>query len=330
MFDFVQNFADYVCYSLLSLSVSSHLAQALNFFIYDSIKIFILLILIVHLMTLVNHFLPITKIRDFLAKNNFFGFDYFLSAMFGAITPFCSCSSIPMFVWFLRAWIPLGITFAFLITSPLVNEVAVAMLIWLFWWKITLIYVFSWILLWVVWGWAIGKLKMEDQVADFITKSNASNTNNTSNASVTSKNNQKFNIKSFINQVIKDSFALIFKIMPYVLIWVGIWWIIHWFIPEWFFKAYITPQNAFAVPLAVLIWIPMYANAAWVIPIVKSLIITWIPIWTALAFMMAVVGLSLPEFLILKKVMKTKLLLTFFWLVGFFMIILGYIFNLFL
>ncbi len=320
MFDFVQRFADYIIYNLLNLSPNTHLAQSLNFFVYDSIKIFILLILIVHLMTVINHLLPIEKIRNFLAKNNFWGFEYIFASIFGAITPFCSCSSIPMFVWFLRAWIPLWITFTFLITSPLINEVAVAMFIWLFWIKITLTYIISGILLGILGWWAIWKLKMEDQVADFITKSN--NNNNVI------EGQDQFNLKSFSKQIIKDSFLLIFKIMPYVLIWVAVWGFIHWFIPEWFFDTYITKENIFAVPLAVLIWIPMYANAAWIIPVVKSLIVAGIPLWTALAFMMAVVGLSLPEFLILKKVMKMKLLLTFFWLVWVFMIILGYIFNL--
>ena len=169
MFDFIRVFANYITYDLLSLNYS-HLSESLNFFINDIIKIFLLLVLIVHLMTLMNNFLPIEKIRDFLARNKLYWFDYFLSAWFWAITPFCSCSSIPMFVGFLKAWIPLGITFTFLITSPLINEVAVALLIWLFWWKVTLIYVTSWMLLWILGWFVIWKLKMENEVADFIWK----------------------------------------------------------------------------------------------------------------------------------------------------------------
>lgn len=314
----VQILADHITYNLFQIS-NLQLWSAFNFFIYDSIKIFFLLVIIVHLMTLINHFLPIEKIRDFLARNKFYWFDYFLSAIFWAVTPFCSCSSIPMFVGFLKAGIPLGITFTFLITSPLVNEVAIALFIWLFWWKVTAIYVTSWIFLWMIGGWIIWKLKMEWQVADFIWKSNWIPTEIVK---------EEIKWKKFIKQVSKDSFSLIWKIMPYVLIWVAIWWLIHGFIPTWFFEQYITKNNPFAVPVAVIIGIPMYANATSVIPIIQALIAKWIPLGTWLAFMMAVVWLSLPEFLILKKVMKMKLLLTFFWVTGFFMIILGYFFNL--
>lgn len=317
MFDFIQNFADYITYVLFDLK-GYHLWEALNFFIYDSIKIFILLIVIVNLMTLVNHFLPIEKIRDFLAKNKFYWFDYFLSALFGAVTPFCSCSSIPMFVGFLKAWIPMGITFTFLITSPLINEVAVALFIWLFGWKVTLIYVASWMFLWMIGGWTIWKLKMEWEVAEFIWKNKW--------ISIEVKK-EEIKWKKFIKQVNKDSFSLIWKIMPYVLIWVAIWWLIHWFIPTWFFEKYITKNNPFAVPVAVIIWIPMYANATSIIPIIQALIAKWIPLWTWLAFMMAVVWLSLPEFFILKKIMSTKLLFTFFGIVWFFIILLWYFFN---
>lgn len=317
MFDFIQIFADYISYSLLKLD-GSHLGEALNFFIYDSIKIFFLMIFIVHLMTLINHFLPIEKIRDFLVKNKMFWFDYLLSALFWAVTPFCTCSSIPMFVGFLKAGIPLGITFTFLITSPLINEVAVALFIGLFGLKITAIYVASWMFLWMFWGFIIGKLKMEWEVAEFIWKSIWVPTE-------VKEETRKW--KKFLREVSKDSFFLIWKIMPYVLLGVAIWWLIHGFVPTGFFEKYITKSNPFAVPISVILGIPMYANATSILPIIQALITKWIPLGTGLAFMMAVVGLSLPEFLILKKVMSMKLLLTFFGIVGFFMILLGYFFN---
>ncbi|MDD3120552.1 MAG: permease, partial [Candidatus Gracilibacteria bacterium] len=261
----------------------------------------------------------IEKIRDFLAKNKFYGFDYFLSALFGAVTPFCSCSSIPMFVGFLKAGIPLGITFTFLITSPLINEVAVALFIGLFGWKVTVIYVVSGMILGILGGFVIGKLKMENQVAEFVWKNNG-----TSNEI----EREEIQLRNFVKQVSKDSFALVWKIMPYVILGVAIGGVIHGFIPTGFFEKYITKENPFAVPIAVILGIPMYANATSVIPIIQALIAKGIPLGTGLAFMMAVVGLSLPEFLILKKVMKMKLLLTFFGVVGFFIIILGYFFNL--
>jgi len=317
MFDFIQTFADYITYDWLRID-DVHIWGALNFFIYDSIKIFLLMIVIIHVMTLVNHFLPIEKIRDFLAKNKMFWFDYILSALFWAVTPFCTCSSIPMFVGFLKAGIPLGITFTFLITSPLINEVAVALFIGLFGLKITAIYVASGMVLGILGGWIIGKLNMESEVAEFIWKNNGT---------PVEVEEERKKWQKFMKQVSKDSFALIWKVMPYVLIGVFIGWIIHGFIPTGFFEQYITKNNPFAVPIAVIIWIPMYANATGVLPIIQALIAKGIPLGTGLAFMMAVVGLSLPEFLILKKVMSMKLLLTFFGIVGFFMILLGYFYN---
>ncbi len=319
MFTRLESLTNWFTYSVLNLESTVHIAQVLNFFIFDSIKIFILLIVIVHIMTLINHYLPIEKIRDFLARKKLYWLEYVFASFFGVITPFCSCSAIPLFVWFLKAWIPLGVTFTFLITSPMVNEVAIALLGGLFGFKITAIYVITGILLWIVGWFVIGKLKMENQVADFIM--NARKTATTAICQETVK------FHKFLKQISDNSFALIRKIMPYVLLWVAVGGVIHWFIPTWFFEHYITKNNLFAVPLAVIIWVPMYTNSAGVIPVVQSLIAKGVPIGTALAFMMAVIGLSLPEFLILRKVMKMKLLLTYFGIVALFIIIAGYIFN---
>ncbi len=319
MFIRLENLTNRFIYSILNLDPATHIAQALNFFIYDSIKIILLLIVIINFMTLLNSYLPIEKIRDFLTKKKRYWLEYIFASFFGAITPFCTCSSIPLFVGFLKAGIPLGVTFAFLITSPLVNEVAVAMFLGIFWLKITAIYVISWILLWIVWWWILGRLKLEKYLADFIQVKRTSQ--------FTEIVQIKILFSQRIKEIIKEARNITVKIIPYVLLWVSVGAIIHGFIPTGFFEHYITKNNPFAVPIAVIIWIPFYANATSVIPIVQSLIAKWIPLWTGLAFMMAVVGLSLPEFLILKKVMKTKLLLIFFGLVGFFIIILGYFFN---
>ena len=319
MFDRLQSLTDWLTYSALNLDATTHLSQALNFFIFDSIKILILLIVIVHIMTLINHYLPIEKIRDFLAKNKLYWLEYVFASFFGVITPFCSCSAIPLFVWFLKAGIPLGVTFTFLITSPMVNEVAIALLGGLFWFKITAIYISTGIILWILGWFIIGKLKMEDQVADFIV--------NAKKTTASAIQQTKIKISTFMKQISEDSFALIWNIMPYVLLWIAVGWIIHGFIPTWFFETYITKNNPFAVPLAVIIGIPMYTNSAGVIPIVQSLIAKWIPIGTALAFMMAVIGLSLPEFLILRKIMKIKLLLSYFGIIAILMILAWYFFN---
>jgi uncharacterized membrane protein YraQ (UPF0718 family) len=178
----------------------------------------------------------------------------------------------------------------------------------------------SWILLWTLWWWILWKFWLEKYLADFI-QNQRWNIN-------TEINQFKISFKSRLKGVMKEARNITKKIIPYVLLWVAVWWAIHGLVPTWFFENYITKSNPFAVPIAVILWIPMYANATSVIPIVQALIAKWIPLWTWLAFMMATVWLSLPEFLILKKIMKTKLLLIFFGTVWLFMILLGYFFNL--
>jgi len=319
MFARLEYITNWFTYSVLPLEASSHFGQAINFFVYDSIKIILLLLVITNLMTLLNSYLPIEKIRDFLAKNKLFWWEYLFASLFGAVTPFCSCSSIPLFVGFLKAGIPLGVTFSFLITSPLVNEIAVAMFLGIFGIKITAIYMLSGIFLWIVGWWILWKMKLEKHLADFIQAKRA-------NQSV-ELFQKKISFVQRIKNVAKEARTITIKIIPYVLLWVGVGAVIHGFVPTWFFEAYVTKSNPFAVPIAVLVGIPMYANATSVIPIVQALIAKWVPLGTWLAFMMAVVGLSLPEFLILKKVMKMKLLLIFFWVVGLFIMLLWYFFN---
>jgi len=314
----LQVLADYFTYDLFHLVNWTHLANSINFFIYDTTKITILLLLITQIMSFINVIFPVEKIRNFLMTKKLYWLEYFLASFFGSITPFCSCSSIPLFIWFLKWWIPLWITFAFLITSPLVNEVAIALFLWVFWLKVTAIYMWSWILLGMFWWYIIWKLKMEKYVADFIWNIKV-NENNIEQPKKSWKEVWKESSKEWID--------ITKKIILYVIVWVWVWAIIHWYVPEWFFREYITKSNPFAVPMSVLLGIPMYSNATGIIPIMQSLIDKWIPLWTGLAFMMAVVWLSFPEFLILKKVMKLPLLFTFFWLVWLFIIILWYFFN---
>lgn len=319
MFTRIESITNWFTYTVLNLDTTTQLAQALNFFLYDSIKIILLLLVITLLMTLLNSYLPIEKIRNFLTRNKLFWLEYVFASFFGAVTPFCTCSSIPLFVGFLKAWIPLGVTFAFLITSPLVNEVAIAMFLWIFWIKVTAIYMISGIVMGIVGWWFLGKLKLERYLADFIQAKRASQS-----VEIVQR---KIVFPQRIKEVSREAWSITKKVTPYVLLWVAVGAAIHGFVPTGFFEAYITKQNPFAVPLAVIIWIPMYANATSVIPIVQALIAKWIPLGTGLSFMMAVVGLSLPEFLILKKVMKMKLLLIFFGVVGLSIMILWYFFN---
>jgi uncharacterized membrane protein YraQ (UPF0718 family) len=203
----------------------------------------------------------------------------------------------------------------------LVNEIAVAMLLGVFGVKITLIYVFSGILLWVVWGYILGKLHLEKYIADFVLKIRDTAWNEEI-MSMQATWKERFQISS------KEWWGITKKIVPYILLWVGVGWLIHGFVPTWFFEGSLSKGNFFAVPMAVIIGIPMYANATSIIPIIQALIAKWVPLWTGLAFMMAVVWLSLPEFLILKKVMKLPLLFIYFGIIGLFIIVLGYFYNL--
>ena len=236
----VQWFSNYLTYTLLNLQAKTHLADTVNFFIYDSIKIFFLLLIMTLLMGVVRIYLPIQKIRDLLMNKRWFGMDYLLAATFGAITPFCSCSSIPLFIGFLGARIPLGITFAFLITSPLINEVALALFVGLFGWKITIIYALSGILLGMVGGYILGKLKMERYVAEYIWQTQINN-----DTIATGK------IKNVPRQVVQEAFGIIKKVAPYVLGGIALGAFIHGYVPTGYFEKYITAGNLFAVPIAV-------------------------------------------------------------------------------
>lgn len=318
--DIFQLFANWFSFNLLNLDPSSRLGESLNFFVYDSLKILILLLVINFLMAIVRHYLPIEKLKDFLASRKWYGLDYFLAALFGTITPFCSCSSIPLFIGFLKAGIPLGATFTFLITSPLVNEIAVVLFAELFGWKITIAYVLSAILLGMVSGFIISKLKLEKQVEEYIWQIKSQKRN---------KTEEKVSFFNLIKIFWKEGFDITKKIALYVFLGIGVGALIHGYIPTGFFEKYITADNLLSVPITTISAVPMYANSIAVIPIMQSLVEKGIPLGTAMAFMLAVVGLSLPEALILKKVMKLKLLLIFFGIVTLNIIIIGYLFNFF-
>jgi uncharacterized membrane protein YraQ (UPF0718 family) len=315
----IEKFTSWITYDLIGLAEKTRLADVTAFFLSDIIKIIILLFLITHLMSVLRYYLPVEKLRDFLRSHNFFGTDYFLASIFGAITPFCSCSSIPLFIGFLEARIPLGVTFSFLITSPLINEVAIALFVGVFGWKITLVYLASGILIGMIGGAILGKLKLEKYVESYVWKIKSKN-----NYQKLNKNNLSWKILKNISREARD---ITKKIVPYILIGVALGALIHGYVPSGFFENYITEGNPFAVPLAVILAVPLYSNASGVIPVIESLVAKGIPLGTALAFMMAVVGISLPEALILKRVIKLPLLLTFFAVVSLGIIIIGYIFN---
>lgn len=325
MFDWLQNLSDWLVYSVFGLEESSKLGIAVNFFFYDTIKILLLLMLITSLMGMVNAYFPVERLRDFLHRKKLFGLEYFLASFFGAITPFCSCSSVPLFIGFVQGGIPLGVTFSFLITSPLVNEVALAMFAGLFGIKFTLIYAFAGIALGTVGGWFLGKLNLEKHLSPWVQQLIANK----------SKENQTFEEQSApfrdrLKSVIKEAFAIVKSIIIYVVIGIGIGAAMHGYIPENFFAQYLGSGQWWTVPLAVILAVPLYSNAAGIIPVIQVLVAKGVPIGTSIAFMMATIGLSIPEATLLKKVMTIRLILIYFGVVTLFIIFSGYLFNAFL
>lgn len=318
----IQQFADWLVYGIMGLDSASPLGTTVNFFFYDTIKILILLFFISVLMGIINAYFPIERLRNYLQTHKMYGLQYLLASIFGAVTPFCSCSSIPLFIGFVKGGIPLGVTFAFLITSPLVNEVAVAMFLGSFGLKVTLIYVVSGILLGVIGGFVLGRMKLENQQSDWVRQIQAQAT---TEAEAWEKEHTSFWKR--LPSIVRNAWGIVRGVLIYILIGIGIGAFMHGFIPEGFFEQYMSKDNWFAVPLSVILAVPMYANAAGIVPVIEVFVAKGIPIGTAIAFMMAVVGLSLPEATLLKKVMKWRLIGIFFGTVTLFIILSGYLFN---
>ena len=318
----IQSFADWLVYSIIGLDGTTALGGAVNFFIYDSIKILILLFLISSIMGIVNAYFPIERLRNYLVSHRLYGLQYLLASVFGAITPFCSCSSIPLFIGFVKGGIPLGVTLSFLITSPLVNEVAVAMFLGSFGVQATVIYVVSGILLGCIGGIGLGRMHLEPYLSDWVKHVQAQSEQQ-------SEQWEKDNTTFFqrLPTVVSDAWQIVRSVLIYVLIGIGIGAFMHGFVPEGFFEQYMSRDNWYAVPLSVVLAVPMYANAAGIVPVVEVFVAKGIPLGTAIAFMMAVVGLSLPEATLLKKVMTLRLISIFFATVTLFIILSGYLFN---
>ncbi|MDY3674388.1 MAG: permease [Prevotella sp.] len=318
----IQQFADWLVYSLIGLDGTTALGGAVNFFVYDSIKILILLFLISSIMGIVNAYFPIERLRKYLVSHRLYGLQYLLASIFGAITPFCSCSSIPLFIGFVKGGIPLGVTLAFLITSPLVNEVAVAMFLGSFGLQATMVYVVSGILLGCIGGFVLGRMRLEPYLSDWVKHVQAQSEEQTEQWE---RDNATFTQR--LPTIISDAWQIVRSVLVYVLIGIGIGAFMHGFIPEGFFEQYMSRENWYAVPLSVILAVPMYANAAGIVPVVEVFVAKGIPLGTAIAFMMAVVGLSLPEATLLKKVMTWRLISIFFATITLFIILSGYMFN---
>lgn len=318
----IQQFADWLVYGVMGLDASSHLGVAVNFFFYDSIKIIILLFLISMLMGIVNAYFPIERLRNYLVTHRLYGLQYLLASLFGAITPFCSCSSIPLFIGFVKGGIPLGVTFAFLITSPLVNEVAVAMFLGSFGVRTTIVYVVSGIVLGMLGGMVLGRMNLDRYLSGWIR-----DIQRQSEAQADAWEAEKTSFFDRMPSIVRGSWDIVRGVLVYVLVGIGIGAAMHGFVPDGFFDRYLAAGNWWSVPLSVILAVPMYANAAGIVPVIEVFVAKGVPLGTAIAFMMSVVGLSLPEATLLKKVMTWRLIGIFFGVVTVFIIISGYLFN---
>lgn len=310
----IKPFTDWLIYQVFSLKPDSHLGEAVNFFVYDTIKIFILLALIIFTVSFFRTFLLPEKIKAILIqKRGYLG--NFLAAMLGIITPFCTCSVIPLFLGFLQAGVPLGVAFSFLVASPMVNEVAIVLLFGLFGLKITLIYILSGVLIAFFSGIIIGRLKVENLVEQFALGGGGQI------GIVSMKFRERLNYaKNYVVDIFK-------KVWLYIILGIAAGGFMHGYVPAEVVAQYAGGDKWYSVLVAVLIGIPLYSNAAGVIPLVSVLTEKGVSLGTALAFMMAVSGLSLPEFMILKRIMKTKLILIFAAIVGAGILFTGYLFN---
>ena len=317
MFTWLEPLASMFTFDILDIEKNSHFGEALNFFIYDTIKIFILLVTIIYLVTLLRSYFPIEKVRDYLSgKNKIVG--HIMAAVFGVLTPFCSCSAIPLFLGFLQARIPLGVTFSYLISAPLSDAVVIALLFSLFGWKIALLYVGLGLLIAIVAGLVIGSMNLEKEVL----------------IEIKPVSMEYEADETLFSHRVKESWEytkdIFYKIYLYVIIGVGIGAFIHGYIPADFISKYAGGDVWYAPIVAVIMGIPMYSNAAGILPLVEVLTQKGMLLGTALSFMMAVVALSLPEAMILKRVLSVKLIGIFFGIVGFSILLTGYLFNIIL
>ena len=299
-------------------SIKNGYARSIEFFIFEVPKVLMLLTLIVFLMGIVRSYFSPEKTRALLEKKSLF-LGNILASILGIFTPFCSCSAVPLFIGFVEAGIPLGVTLSFLIAAPMINEIAVILLFGLFGWKTALIYVTTGLVIAIISGYIIGKLKLEKYVEPWVYE-------------IKSNNQETGEEKIVFSDRIDSGFIavkdIVGKVWIYIVIGVGVGSVAHGYVPEDFMAGLMGKSAWWSVPISVLIGIPLYSNAAGIIPIVQVLLEKGASLGTALAFMMSVIGLSLPEAIILKKVLKLQMIFIFFGIVGFGIITVGYIFNL--
>lgn len=317
----IQLFADLVTYSWLRIAAHTYWGDAVNFLVYDAIKIGILLIVINYIMAITRYYFPLEKARNILAKRRWFGLDYLFAAMLGVVTPFCSCSSIPLFIGFMGAGIPLGVTFAFLICSPLVNEASLYLFPAMFGLKVTLLYNAVGIIVSVLGGMLIQRLRVEKYVITELL-------NFKSRVQVEAEHGGALlPFAKLITYFWSEGMAITRQIFPYVMLGISVGALIHGFVPKSLVEHYLATRAWWAVPAAVMLGAPLYANSISVLPIMEAMVGKGMPLGTVLAFMTSIVTISLPEALILKKVMRWQLLAMFFTITLVGIIIMGYLFN---
>lgn len=311
----LEAFSKFLTYTVFRLVPGSSIASSVEFFIYDTPKVLMLLMLVVFGIGILRTFFsPTTTRRLLMGRKEFVG--NILASLLGIVTPFCSCSAVPLFIGFVSAGVPLGITFSFLISAPMVNEVAVILLFGLFGWKVAALYVTTGVVIAIIAGWILGRLKMDRYVEDWVLKSMSG-----------TLEEEKLNWIDRINAGLASVKEIVGKVWIYVILGIAVGAIIHGYVPENLMASIMGKQAWWSVPLAVLIGIPLYSNAAGIIPVVQALLGKGAALGTVLAFMMAVIGLSLPETIILRKVLKPALIATFLGVVGLGILIVGYLFN---
>ncbi len=308
------NFVDWLVYDILRLSPESHWGGFLNFFVYDSIKILLLLYVMIFAIGVLRTFLPKNRIKKWMSQRGIIA--NFYASIFGAITPFCSCSSIPIFLSFLEAGIPLGVTFSFLITSPIINEYLVVLMLGFFGWKITVLYVASGLSIGIISGIVLGKMNLEKYLVEDIAGKQGV---------IESSDCKCFSdrLKFGLNEAI----SIVKKIWMWVLVGVGIGALIHNYVPQEVIQSIIGKIGIFSVPIATILGVPMYGSCAAIVPIAVVLFQKGVPLGTALAFMMAIAALSLPEAIMLRRAIKINLILIFFGVTTVAIIFTGYLFN---
>ncbi|RLD70292.1 MAG: permease [Bacteroidetes bacterium] len=317
LYKYLQEISDFIVFRLFQMTPEKHMTETLRFFIYEVPKVLMLLVLIIFVVGIVRTYFSPEKTRKALEGKSLFTGNV-MASLLGIVTPFCSCSAIPLFLGFVEAGIPLGVTFSFLIAAPMINEVALILLIGLFGWKVAVIYVLTGLSIAIFAGFILEKLKLTRYVADWVYKTHAKQN---------LEQEEALSISQRISaggEVVRE---IVGKIWIYILLGIAVGAGAHGFVPDEYLAGALGNQNWYSVPLAILVGIPLYSNAAGIIPIVSVLIEKGVTLGTALAFMMSVIGLSLPEIIILKKVLKWQLIGIFVGVVAFGIVIVGLIFN---